>query len=272
MITDDQVAELFAEANPIPVLEALEADPVLYDGSQESTPEGGSRMVTVDTGRPEETTKIGSRVALALGVVLAVVVAWPLILTTGRYPNVATPASPEEEALQVADDLFAALTRGDVDGAMSMMAPEMKALEFNRPAVEFLAAQPGAKTLSDCTTGEGPTAVFVSCQTNFSGPLMMATGEMSTALFKVQDGFLTDFRPGFGGAAAEAFALYASHTRPEAYELACSPESYGVASVRIQRTQHSRFALTGPCGELWAQVAEDAAAWVEEGDDVQMGD
>ena len=262
MITDDQVVELFAEANPIPTLEALDADSVVEEGAEESTSERSRTMVTVKSEQREEKKRRRPLLVGALGVALAAVVALPLFLT-GDQPDVATPASAEEEAIQTALDFFAAWTRGDVEGAMALMSPELAEPEYNRPAVEFFAALPGTKTLSECTATEGPTAVGVSCQTNFSGPLMQATApDRSTAMFTVEGGLLTTFNPGARDAADEAFAGYASQTRPEEYEQACSPESYEVASVR---TSEAGFAFAGPCGELWAQVAEDVAAWVEAG-------
>ena len=263
MITDDQVVELFAEANPIPALEALDADSVVEGGAEESTSERSRTMVTVKSEDPEQKSRRRPLLIGALGVALAAVVAVPLFLS-GDQSDVATPASAEEEAIETALDFFAALTAGDVDAAMALMAPELAEPEFNRPAVEFFVALPGTKTLSQCTTTEGPAAVAVSCQTNFSGPLMQATApDSSTATFTVEDGLLTTFAPGSRDDAAEAFAQYASQTRPEEYQQACSAESYEVASVRTD--QGSGIVFAGPCGELWAEVAEDAAAWVEAG-------
>lgn len=263
MITDDQVVELFAEANPIPALEALDAGSVFEEGAEESTSGRSRRMVTVKSERRDERKRRRPLVVGALGVALAAIVAMPLFLI-GDQADVATPASAEEEAIQTALDFFAALTAGNVEGAMALMAPELAEQAYNRPAVEFFVALPGTKTLSQCAATEGPSAAGVSCQTNFSGPLMRATApDKSTAMFTVEDGLLTTFTPGSRDDAAEAFAQYASQTRPEEYQQACSPESYELASVRTE--DGSGFVFAGPCGELWAQVAEDAAAWVEAG-------
>lgn len=264
MITDDQVVDLFAEANPIPTMDALNAGSVVEEGTQESTPEGSRRMVIVESEQSEQRRKRGRPILIgALGVALAAAIALPLFLTDDQSDMV-TSAGAEEEAVQVALDFFAALTTGDVEAAMALMAPELAEPEFNRPAIEFFAALPGTKTLSGCTTTEGPSAVGVSCQTNFSGPLMEVFGpKESTTTLSVQNGLLKTFIPGSREEAAEAFAEYASRTLPEQYRQACSPESYEVASVRTEKD--SGFAFAGPCGELWARVAEDAATWVEAG-------
>lgn len=268
MITDDQVVELFAEANPIPELEVLDANSVARSGAEVSTSERSTGMVKV---KPEQLHHRRRRRPLlvgALAATLTAVLALPLLMMGPEQTEVATPqVSAEQQALQTAETFFEALSTGDVDAAMALMTSEMRDLKFNKPAVEFLAALPGTKTLSDCTASEGPTTVGVSCTTNYNGPLMVATGETSVGLFTVKDGLLAAFTPGSRDAAAAAFAEYARQTRPETYARACSPESYEVASVRIYRglAKEAVFAFAGPCGELWAQVAEAVATWVDAG-------
>lgn len=264
MITDEQVAELFSEANPVPTLDVLDEVRPVDDGTDTQTAGGSRAMTTVKTDQREKAKR--SRwpsIAAGLAVVLAAVIAIPLLLPDGEQPELAAPATPEE-AIETAEGFFAALTAGDADGAMALMTPEVQEAVGNRAAVEFFAALPGTKTLSDCTTREGNPGVFtVRCATNYSGPLMQSVGEQSKGTFTVKDGLLTTmFIPGSREATATAFFEYASETEPAAFDQACSPESYEVGSVR---TQNTGFAFAGPCGELWAQVAEDAAVWVEAG-------
>lgn len=265
MITDEQVVELFSEANPVPTLDVLDEVRPVDDGTDTQAAEGSRGMTTVKTDQREK-SKRNRRPSIAAGlaVVLAAVIAIPLLLPDGEQPELAAPATPEEEAIETAEDFFAALTAGDVDGAMALMTPEVKEAVGNRAAVEFFASLPGTKTLSNCTTREGnPGAFTVRCATNYNGPLMQSVGEQSKGTFTVESGLLTTmFNPGSREATATAFFEYASETEPAAFDQACSPESYKVGSVR---TQGTGFALAGPCGELWAQVAEDAAAWVEAG-------
>jgi hypothetical protein len=262
MITDDQVAELFANANPVPMLEALYAEMVVDDGAQDSTSERSRGMVTAKTEQREGIKRRRPLLVGVLGAVLAAVIALPLFLTSGEQP--VTEPTGEELAIRTAEALFAALTMDDVDGAMALMEAAIQEDPRTRTALEFFAALPGTKTLTDCAAAPGTANAFsVSCTTSYNGPLMRATGEDSTGVFNVEDGLLiTMFTPGSRDTAAAAFAQYASQTRPEAYEQACSPESYEIGSIR---TQSSGWAFAGPCGELWAEVAEDAAAWVEAG-------
>lgn len=265
MITDDQVAELFSEANPVPTLDVLDAVGPVDDGTDTQTAEGSRAMTTVKTDK-RDSAKRSRRplIPAGLAVVLAAVIAIPLLLPDGEQPELAAPATPEEEAIKTAEGFFAALTADDVNGAMALMTPEVQEAVGNRAAVEFFAALPGTKTLSDCTTREGNPGVFtVRCATNYNGPLMQSVGEQSEGTFTVEGGLLTTmFIPGSREATATAFFEYASETEPAAFDEACSPESYEVGSVR---TQGTGFAFAGPCGELWARVAEDAAAWVEAG-------
>ncbi len=262
MITDDQVAELFAKANPIPTLEALDVETVVDDGAQDSTSGRSRGMDATKTEQSEHSKRRRPLLVGALALALALVVALPLILTGGDQP--AAESTGEELAIGTAEDLFAALTMGDVDGAMALMEAGVQEDPRTRPAVEFFAALPGTKTLSNCIVSEGAANAFsVSCATNYNGPLMQATGGESTGTFNVKDGLLiTMFAPGARSAAGEAFAEYASQTQPDEYEQACDPESYEIGSVR---DLEPGFAAAGPCGELWAEVAEDAAAWVEAG-------
>lgn len=263
MISDDQVAELFAQANPVPNLEALDAEPAIEHSPTSTTSERGSGMTAVKTGGPATAKSRGPLTAAALLVALAAVVAVPLLLRGGEPSEIATPVDPKEAAIQTAEDFMAALTRGDADGALALMEVDIQESLGVREGLEFFAALPGSKTLSDCTTQQGPIAITVRCTTNYTGPLMQATGEHSEGTFTVKDGLLTTmFVPGSREEAAEAFYDYASQTRPEAFEQVCSPYSYELGSVL---TQGTGFAFAGPCGELWAQLAEDVAAWVEAG-------
>lgn len=92
---------------------------------------------------------------------------------------------------------------------------------------------------------------------------MQVIGESSQGRFTVRDGMLTTmFVPGSRDATAEAFVEYASRTEPEAFAQAGDRAAYEEGSVRTHR---SGMVFAGPCGELWAQVADDAAAWVEAG-------
>lgn len=262
MITDDQIAELFAQANPVPTLETSDRDLAVDDGTRDETPEGSSGMTTVKTRDNETTRRRRPLVAAGLAAVLAAVVAVPLLLTDGEQTEVAT--TPEEVAVQTAEDLFAALSDGDAAAASMLLEPEVLEAPGNRQALEFFAALPGTKTLSDCTTRSGSGgAVTVECTTNYNGPLMSAVGEDSIGTFTVKDGLLTTmFNPGQRDETASAFAEYASQTGPGIYERDCSAESYEPGSVR---TQSSGFVFAGPCGSLWWEMADDAAAWVEAG-------
>lgn len=212
-----------------------------------------------------QTTKGRRRplIAVALGVVLAGFIAIPILFGTGGSDDPVAETSPEDAAVQTAEDFFAALARGEAEEALSLMEADVRELAANRHAVEFFASLPGTKTLSDCTTTGGPDVVGVRCTTNYNGPLMQAVAERSTGTFTVSEGQLTAmFIPGARDATASAFFEYASQTEPEAFDQACNPDSYETGSVRVQS---SGFAFAGPCGELWAQVAEDAAAWVVAG-------
>lgn len=263
MITDDQVAELFAQANPVPRPDASGAHESVEVETTDATYERNRGMTTVKTREQPTGQRKGPRMAAALAVALAAVIAVPLFLTGGEQPEVAAPATPEDIAVQTVEELFAALTRGDVDAAMALMETEVQETPRNRHGVEFFAALPGTKTVSDCTTLGGPDLITVECMTNYNGPLMQAAGEQSFGIFIVRDGLLTTmFTPGSRDKAADAFFAYASQTEPEAYDQACNPDAYEAGSVRIQSFG---FAFAGPCGELWAQVADDAAAWVGAG-------
>lgn len=100
MIPEDQVVELFAEANPIPAPEALDAGSVVEEGAQESTSERSRRMVIVESEQPEQRKRRRPLLVGAVGVALAAVVALSLFLTGGDQPDVAAPVSAEEEAIQ----------------------------------------------------------------------------------------------------------------------------------------------------------------------------
>lgn len=260
MITDDEVVRLFASANPVPHLDAVDAP----DSVGATTPmsEGRSDMSMIKTRETEETTTERPKVvaALAAGVALAILFLFP----GGDEQEVAAPPpNPEVLALQTSEDFMSALTRGDAVSALAMLTEEAQQTPGNREAVEFFAALPGTKTLSDCTVSPGPIGFSVQCATHYNGPLMQAIGENSTGSFNVSEGRLTTmFVPGDRQATAEAFVEYASQVEPEAFDRACDLASYDLGSVR---TMGAGFAFAGPCGELWAQVSDDAAAWVEAG-------
>lgn len=262
MITDDQIAELFARANPAPTPDALNPAQAVEDGTTPPTLERGG-MSAVPTRERKATKRMRRPVAAALPVILVAVISLPLLLGDNQRAEIPAPPIPEEVAVFTVQRFMAALTEGDADGALALIQTELHDSPGNREAVEFFAALPGPKTVTDCVSREGSGEVTVTCETNYNGPLMQAIGEDSEGRFSVRDGLLsTMFVPGSRDATAEAFVEYARGTDPEAFEQACSPASYEAGSVR---THSSGMVFAGPCGELWAGVADDAVAWVEAG-------
>ena len=257
MITDDDVLRLFASANPVPRLDAGDGPDSVETTTLMSERRGD--MSTIKTRDSEETTARRPMVVAALTAVVALAV---LFLFPGGVEEevAAPPPTPEALALQTAEGFMSALTRGDAVSALALLTDNAQQTPGNRQTVEFFAALPGTKTLSDCTVFPGPIGFSVQCATHYNGPLMQAVGENSTGSFNVSDGRLTTmFVPGDRAATAEAFVEYASQVEPEAFDRACKVASYDLGSVR---TMGAGFAFAGPCGELWAQVADDAAAWV----------
>ena len=77
-----------------------------------------------------------------------------------------------------------------------------------------------------------------------------------------EDRLLTS-RPIFGDrtGADQAFRQYATQFHPDEFSRMCAPDAYESGSVLVV----AGYVWTEACGELWAQLADDAAAWVVAG-------
>ncbi len=180
----------------------------------------------------------------------------------------AAGASEEQIALRSASRFFDALSSGDPEAAAALMEPEVFRNPKVRPGLEFLSALPGTKSLSDCRATERIKWIDVVCNITFSGPLFVATGvDTKLGVMTVGEDGLLSSKPALGWRleADRAFVEYATAIEPEAFRQSCDPEGYRPGTVETPRLSES-FAWTGECGQLWAELSEDAADWVYAGE------
>lgn len=147
------------------------------------------------------------------------------------------------------------------------MEPEVFRNPKIRPGLQFLSALPGTKSLSDCRATERIKWIDVVCNITFSGPLFVATGvDTKLGVMTVGEDGLISSKPTLGRRleADRAFVEYATAMEPEEFLRSCDPDAYQPGTVETSKLSES-LAWTGGCGELWAELSEDAAAWVYAG-------
>jgi hypothetical protein len=121
MTNDDQVAQLFAHANPVPSLDWLtEADQV--DIGTDTNLEGSRGMITTTTKHEKAPRPKRSLIAAAVAGVVIVAVALPLLLTNGNDADVAS--SPETVAQSFIDGVIS-LDAQPLEGLLSEDATAM---------------------------------------------------------------------------------------------------------------------------------------------------
>jgi hypothetical protein len=119
VITDDQVAALFARANPVPSLDLLDpVEPVDIDSLREQS-ERSREMTEVKTPESSEDARRGNpRPGLLVAAAAAVTLAIGLgVFIASRGPL--TPATPIDRATA----FWTAMANGDRDTALALLAP-----------------------------------------------------------------------------------------------------------------------------------------------------
>jgi ketosteroid isomerase-like protein len=168
------------------------------------------------------------------------------------------------KAVQTAEGFLSALSRGDTRAALELMHSDVQEAPTLEPLLEFVAALPGSKYISDCTTSDGPRGVTALCEIEFDGPLFQAMAQTTaTGSFLVRDGMIVQ-PPDLGRRpdVDNVFVEYASQVEPELFDEACSSDSYEPGEVRVDT---DGYVFAGPCGELWARLTDDMASWLTQG-------
>lgn len=179
----------------------------------------------------------------------------------------AASASEAQLALASAAHFFDALNSGDLETAQAIMAPAISRDPKIARALQFFSGLPGTKSLSSCSTTARVLWTDVACDITLSGPLFVATGQdTARGVLRVDDEGLITSSPVIGRRleADRAFVEYAKAIEPVAFQRSCDPEAYVPGSVEISKLAES-LAWTGECAQLWAELSDDAAAWVYAG-------
>lgn len=258
-----QVIDRVRQANPVPDSSRPLPDPVEF---RRMVLEKGAMSEPVLHDRIRRSRRGGMLAAVSLALAIATAVGTVAVWFGARDADLASLGS-EPDAVATGKAYFAALDAGDAVSAMALLRPEVLESSFVAPAHEFLAALPASLSLHDCAVVRSADEItVVSCTLMFDGPLFAATGDrLDGSRFTVDEGGLLRDLPNLGlrsrGTVNLAFSEYAARAEPEAFAKVCAPDAYPVGSVQVQ----GGHAWTGPCGELWARLAEEAAAWVRAG-------
>lgn len=164
MTNDDQIARLFAHANPVPSLDWLsEAD--LVDIGTESKLEGSRGMIATTTKHEKAPRSNRSLIAAAVAGVVILAVALPLLLTSGDNADVAS--SPETVAQTFIEGVIS-LDAEPLEGLLSGDATAMYLDTFG-----YTDQQPGSVSgLWEWGSIYGMTYTSEGCRasTNTGGP------------------------------------------------------------------------------------------------------
>ncbi len=299
MSTSERVYALLVEANPVPDPDHLVAERVDLENGLHVVRSRRQPMQTrqpVRTIPPQPPQRRFLIPALLAAVVAIVAVAASALLFAGdggettpvvtQHPATtlstpATSAPPEpvpdpeaaaqaraETAVTKAEAVFAALNDGDLEGIEALTSPnqpiappDLALWEYH---VVFVARYP--QEVQSCeATSANEDFVRVDCIIVNHDPVFVADGvsELVFPWWVYDDGTMV-WRPYEGaeiGDAVRAYRDYLLAQAPDAYAEACNPGAYEFGTV----ISNGGMSLTGECAELALSLAEDIAAWVEDG-------
>lgn len=190
----------------------------------------------------------------------------------------------ERTGVQAARELFAAIDSGDLEGVLARLEPSLLENPKYENAFEFLIALRASWRLDACNASRpAEDVIYVWCTLTIDGPLFRATGtDVGAGSISVDAEGRLRKRPNslVRPPVDKTFVEYASQVDPEAFDTACSPSSYDPPGYRSPPDAQwhplveviAGHAWAGECGDLWARLAPDAAAWVEAGKPQLEGD
>jgi hypothetical protein len=259
----------FISANPAPDPAVLHRDRPNVDEVL-SRAEGVSRMPRTIRSAPWRISR-GWRVAVAsFAIVLSVGLGTAWLMSGGDIPPIGQPDPIDiirSDAEARATAWIDAINRGDIDTVMAMSSPEASELS-DRRVHEWLAGFASNEMptrLKGCEAIE-VTHLFttVECEIELTDAVAIELGVSDLVYpFRYMDGLLT-WLPYRGGDISDVNEAYSSFLRfyhPEEYEAVCAPGAYETGSV----VQDRLLALTGPCSELAAPLADEVVEWIRSG-------
>jgi hypothetical protein len=190
--------------------------------------------------------------------------------TTSTEPTTTTTANPGAE-LEAAfmteiESLAAALDSGDLDTYLGLLQASLSDPELDRAAFFAVSVRPHV-LVDECEILS--VSDFVSdavCPTEITDPVRLEFGppEGGIQLLRYGDGL----SPKGDGShdvrqytdSSTAYGSYLQQYMPDEYAAACDPDAYD----REIRFEYG-VTLTPECGELLAEVADDVAQWVRDG-------
>jgi hypothetical protein len=214
-------------------------------------------------------------VAIAVAAVIVVVAAVGgvgLLFTSDGEPQPAV--DPNADPTERVEAYIAALNAGNVDGAMSILAPDGWPSDADRSFTEYrsfteFSAVMNAEypwQIEGCEVAANlPSGAIVECAIVNTDPVYVATGASELiAPWTVSDDGSIHAHAWRGGDHAAANRTYADYLRAfhlEDYEAVCSLAAYPGQLIYFD----GGLAFTGPCAKVIQPLAQDIADWVEAG-------
>lgn len=215
---------------------------------------------------------VRARWAIAAALAALVALGTMLVLNRTPEPEPVAPVDPVNElGLQAVDEaelwLESALS-GEVDTILELAPPAQSDLDDQRMweyhAVLAASGLPAFEPQGCEVAQASESLVVVDCAVAMTDPVAQVLGITDLVFpFWYSSGSLT-WQPAQGGDLGLLNAAYADYLQlfhPDAYSAACAPAAYEPGTI----VQSNGFALTGECAALTAPIAQDVAAWVENG-------
>lgn len=278
----DAVYELLVEANPVPNPDVSTVSLLAHPTPTETR---STSMVALDTKTQTETPSADRpprrRWWLAAAAAVLAIVTVAAIVATRGDPEPLEPSTPvvtvgetlpapttrEERAIRTVRDFYAAQDAGDVETLVTMSHPDFVDIDASRQMWEMNAAEAeafdGLQRVGACEpVNVNPQYVEIACDVLLTNPVARAL-ELAdvVAPARVFDDQRVVWQPwtvdGDPGRVAGAIAEYLREFHADEFSTACDPAVYEPGSVVVNRG----LALTGPCGELYAPLADEIAEW-----------
>ncbi len=256
-MTIDQVRAIARRANPAPDPDALE----LIDPLPHFDREGSGIMSTTQIEEIESPTPSGpNRVWLAAAVAVAVLAFGAIAIYMNGYQS--DPFAGETPAVAQTMRWVAALDDGNPEAAVDLMGTDENwDRDDMASTVAFLALSAGGYAVEDCVETPGDGHILVTCGSLvIDDPIMEAT-DLTSLPFAIEytDGLVLIADLGDRTIALRAFSSYARDFETERFDQVCN-------SLILQGPSWmTGHVLTADCALLYADLADDVAAWVSAG-------